>query len=128
MKRSGLATRSAMIALLLVTQGCADSTYRIGGYLWTPDPSSPTCEKVVWRQVEPPRVPGLCMDLEGRVPSDKTSCALGCVVISQFSEDEARRRMIYGESLYEHEARHVLERLVHPRTASTTDAMRTARM
>jgi len=128
MKSLRLATGGALAALLLVTQGCANPTYRIAGYLWTPDPSSPTCKTVVWRQVEPPRVPGLCMDQEGHVPSEKASCALGCVVISPLSEDAARHRMIYGESLYEHEARHVLERLVHPRVDPKTGATWTARM
>jgi hypothetical protein len=54
------------------------------------------------------------MDLQGRAASEGTSCALGCVVVSRYSENEARHHMIYGESLYDHEARHVLEGLVHP--------------
>jgi hypothetical protein len=126
---TGLVARSSVIAATcFLLSGCAGATLGIAGYLWEPDPTSPECGKVIWRQVDRARIPGLCMDSAGREAREGTSCALGCVVVSQYSEAEARRRMLFGESLYDHEARHVLEGLVHPQALTAGGQSRIARL
>ena len=124
--RHRLVCRALYAAATCALAGCVDSTLRIGGYLWEKNPSAPVCETVIWRQVDRSRIPGLCMDsVQGAAP-EGASCALSCVVVSPYSESEARRRMIFGDSLYDHEARHVLEGLAHPRAIRARAATQVA--
>jgi hypothetical protein len=68
---------------------------------------------VTWKKVERDRIPGLCSDAQ-RAVEGIAACVLGCLVISKYSEQEAKHVYVYGESLFSHEMRHVKERKVHP--------------
>jgi hypothetical protein len=106
--------RRRLVLLALVLPAAAACTYqRIGGYLWEFDARMPVCDSVTWHQVAPNQIPGLCSS-RGRAASWGSSCAVGCVVISQYSESEAKHRDLWGDTLYDHESRHVLERKAHP--------------
>jgi hypothetical protein len=85
------------LALALLLSGCAS----FDRYQWEADPSSAKCADVAWHQVDASRIPGLCSD--GRTAVHADACVMGCVVVSRFSEDEAKRVLCDGMSLYEHE-------------------------
>lgn len=90
----------------------------IAGYLWTPDPEMPICDHVEWVQVSWEGARESCGYLACASKlwnEDRGAWGYnGCRVFSGFSEQEARRMIQNGESLYDHEARHILQRLVHP--------------
>lgn len=84
-------------------------------YAWEPDESAPYCEQPLWKQVKREAIPGWC-SVRGVAASPDTSCAVGCVVFSEYSEEQAKRIQIDGMTLYQHEAdMHVRRRLKHPR-------------
>ena len=119
MKASRLAPgtlRRALLASLVVAcaanVACSTVEYR-DGYYWQKDPSAPACREVTWKQVQPERIPGLC-GTQATSAGQWYSCSLGCVVVSPFSEEQAKHVPVFRETLYDHEARHVLEGLVHP--------------
>jgi hypothetical protein len=91
----------------------ASTAERIAGYLWELDEEAPYCQRVIWRQVSADRLPGLCSG-KGKAAEGLAACAMNCLVLSKYSEEEAKRIDSYGESLYDHEARHVLKRRRHP--------------
>jgi hypothetical protein len=93
--------------------GVSCTSEHIGGYLWQYDAAQPVCKDATWHQVAPNQIPGFCSS-RGRAASYGTSCALGCVVISQYSEAQAKHIDLWGDTLYDHERRHVLDRKVHP--------------
>jgi hypothetical protein len=116
------------LALLLLAAGCTaygvgDEKY-VGGYWWVADPQAPYCARVEWKQVARERIPGLC-NASARAARHGLSCAIGCLVLSPYSEREARRVALPdGDTLYRHEARHVLRGWVHPARAGAEEASR----
>jgi hypothetical protein len=111
---SPTARRRLLLSSAVLFCGLNACTYeRIGGYLWEFDASMPVCKEVTWHQVAPNRIPGLCGN-EARAAAYGTSCAIGCVVVSQYSEAQAKHIDLWGDTLYAHERRHALERKVHP--------------
>ncbi len=95
---------SLVLAALYLLAGCMSLTAHYeGGSWWEPD--GPFCRKTVWQQVSADRAPGLC-SANGTAATERTSCALGCVVISPYSEDEARQIDMGGMSLWAHEMKH----------------------
>ncbi len=106
------------LPLLLLLAGCTvlglpDEEY-IGGYWWVKDPQAAQCGDVQWKQVARERIPGLCGD-GATAARENVSCAIGCLVVSPFTEAQARSiTLADGDTLYRHESRHVLEGLVHP--------------
>jgi hypothetical protein len=105
--------RRILVSIPVLMLGVSCGYQRIGGYLWEFDANRPVCERVTWHQVPRSSIPGLC-SARGRAASPDTSCAIGCVVVSQYSERDAHQIRLWDDTLYAHEARHVLERLVHP--------------
>lgn len=99
------------VSLVAVLSGCAGEP--IHGYLWAFDPTLPVCTTVLWRQIRPEQAPGLCME-RGHAATRATSCAVGCMVLSPYSEQQAKQLDSWGESVYDHEMRHALQRMVHP--------------
>lgn len=87
----------------------------IEGVAWVHDPTMPKCEKVEWVQVSWDENRKLC---------GASACAgilkeRPCAVVSGYSEEEARSIPVdtwnmKSESIYAHEARHILEQLKHP--------------
>ena len=107
-----------MIAAALLAAGCAgmpgEQPIRvIAGFEWEHDPERPRCERVEWVKVPWDRMQGVearaALYFDGRVE-------VGCQVFSGYSEADARALRIPGttETIYDHEARHVMERLRHP--------------
>ncbi len=89
--------------------GCASFDH----YQWHADPTMPVCAEVRWVQVEASRTKGLCADQTGQAPA-MTSCVLGCVIVSPYSESEAKVLMVQdGLTLYKHERKHTDERMQH---------------
>lgn len=104
--------------MLLALAGCTAYALRgehyAGGYWWVADPHAPRCERVEWKQVASERIPGLC-NATATAAREGLSCAIGCLVVSPFPEDEANRIALpQGDTLYRHEARHVLRGWIHP--------------
>lgn len=108
--------RALVVAALVAATLAKAEVVEIEGYEWEHRPDLlPSCERVVWVQRSWDEVRAVCGayacagPLSGGMPA--------CHVVSGYSEAEARHvklRLSGGESLYEHEARHVLERFVHP--------------
>lgn len=78
----------------------------IDGLEWVPDPARQQCQTMIWKQAPWTEVRNVCGGL---------ACApgTGCEVISGYSEAEAKKMKNSwlrsdGESLYEHELRHIL--------------------
>lgn len=109
LRRSLLA--SLVIAAGSQLPGCMGEP--IHGYLWAFDPSQPVCKTLLWKQIRPDQAPGFCSN-NGYAAPQFTSCAINCMVLSPYSEAEARSIDVWGETLYAHESRHVLQRMVHP--------------
>lgn len=104
----------AVLAAALATSCAMTRVERVGGYLWVADPGAPHCDGVVWKQVQRDRIPGLCGDAAHAAP-EGASCAAGCLVLSPYSERQAKALVLAGgDTLYRHERRHVLEGLIHP--------------
>lgn len=115
--KTRIALAAAVAAALL--SSCAsmpgvEPTQHIAGYEWEPNPDQPICEKVEWVQVKWEEIRESCgseacagLFLNGRM-------VYGCKVYSGYSEAWARGRVVNGESMYDHEARHILKRLRHP--------------
>ena len=100
------------IILALLLCGCAGQ--QIHGYQWVADPSLPHCERMAWAQVDQGAMRGLC-SYNGIAPDPRViACAQGCMVFSPLSAAEAKQYDEWGESLYQHEERHVLGRMSHP--------------
>ena len=113
MKDISLLKRRALLASLVLAAGCTVLNTE-HGYAWEADPTAPDCPQYVWKQVAAERVPGLCGDTT-RAASVNTSCALGCIVISRFSEEQARHIDLWGQSLRDHEVEyHNRKKLRHP--------------
>jgi hypothetical protein len=96
--------RRALLLSLVLATACASFDYQ-----WVFDPFMPECEEVTWKQVPKSSLKGLCSD--GTTAADKAdACALGCVVVSRFSESEAKRvRERGGKTLYAHEVHDHIE-------------------
>jgi hypothetical protein len=112
--------RRSLLVSLVVLAGLAgtasewpDAAEFIAGYFWEADPQAPVCEQVTWKKVERDRIPGLCSDARNAAEG-VAACVMECLVISAYSEQEAKHVYVYGESLFSHEMRHVKERKVHP--------------
>jgi hypothetical protein len=74
----------------------------------------PDCPKVTWVQVARDATPGLCIGRDGAA-APGTSCVLGCVVVSPYSEQQAKALDVWGISLYAHEVDwHIRRKLRHP--------------
>jgi hypothetical protein len=100
----------AGVATLLMS-GCAG--FSAGGYRWVE--GGRKCEQVTWKQVYEGREQNLCMGQDYRPASAGTSCAIGCLVISPFSEEQAKRIDLWGMSLWTHEVEmHAKRGLLHP--------------
>ncbi len=101
--RSTAARRTApwLLFVLVAATGCAAVDDR--PFLWVPDTTARLCVHPVWRQVSRDRIPGLCGDTHHASSQDAT-CVLDCVIVSPYSEEEARRLTVRdGRTLYEHE-------------------------
>jgi hypothetical protein len=96
--------RRAFLLSLVLATACASFDYQ-----WVFDPLMPECEAVRWVKVEKTALKGLCSD--GSTGADKAdACVLGCVVVSRFSESEAKRvRERGGRTLYAHEVHDHIE-------------------
>jgi hypothetical protein len=105
-----LPRRALGLGLLALCSGCA--VQAAPRYHWVADENAPHCTAVVWKRVAVERIPGLCYG-HGHAATPDTTCAMGCVVVSPYTEKEAKRLDVDGESLYRHEARHVLGRMKH---------------
>jgi len=115
-RQAGSATLRRLLLASLVLASCAQvPVAEIGGYQWVADPNAPHCESVRWIQVSKERIPGLCMGRDGRRASEQTSCSIGCLVFSPYSEAEALQiKLGIDDNLLSHEFRHSLLGLVHP--------------
>ncbi len=111
------AANGFVLAALAMCSGCATvgraGHEYIGGYQWVPDPTAPVCEQVIWKQVPKEHTPGLCSDLR-RFAAEGTSCALGCIIVSPYSAEQARTIDLWGDTLFDHEMRHATGRMRHP--------------
>lgn len=91
-------------SLVLLTASWLPGCGTFGAYQWLPS-QYPKCDSITWKQVTPDRLPGLCGDgKDSHSAGPRTSCVLGCLVVSPFSEDEAKH--IYtadGNSIWNHE-------------------------
>lgn len=120
MKATTVVSALAALIILFAATRCAKAEpVEIAGQMWEPWPEAPVCERVVWVKKEWAEIRFACGAFACAGPS---SAIPACHVFSGYSEEEARSVMAYGESLYQHEARHILERLRHPATkqASTS--------
>jgi hypothetical protein len=119
MNRPTLLRRSLLAALLIWAVSASEwpvadqLTWRIAGYLWQFDEGLPACERMTWVQKPQEYMEGLCGS------ANVLACAVGCVTFSAYSEREARRYHLNGETLYLHERRHVMERMSHPESMTT---------
>lgn len=106
---------AAMLALLLLAflpRLARAAPVEIASQLWELRPDvMPECERVVWVRKEWAELRSVCGALACSGPS---AVIPACTVFSGYSESEARAVRVYGESLYAHEARHILERMLHP--------------
>jgi hypothetical protein len=90
--------RRAFLLSLVLATACASFDYQ-----WVFDPLMPECETVTWKQVPKSSMKGLC-------DGEADACVLGCLVVSRFSEDEAKRiRERGGKTLYAHEVHDHIE-------------------
>jgi hypothetical protein len=102
-----------LLALLLLAGCYGPGVHFISGAWWEFDPTMPVCTRVDWLVESRARLDLVC----GR---GYDACALleVCAVVSVYSEGEAMGVWtggMLGESLYDHERRHVLERMRHPK-------------
>jgi hypothetical protein len=102
----------AAFAALSLAAGCAavglpGDVKLIHGYAWRFDSTMPVCASLTWEH-------GSFEEMRSRCGN--AACAVGCKVLSPYTEEQARSMMAYGESLYNHEARHVFGRMRHPPT------------
>jgi hypothetical protein len=91
------------LALALLLSACATSP----PYAWRFDEKRTICPAVTWVQVTRDRIPGLCSH-NGEAAAPDVSCNVGCVVISAYTADEAKRLPSWEEGVthYDHEMRH----------------------
>lgn len=113
-----LLRRAFLVTLVLGTAylcfGCAG--FPAGGYRWV-ESDRPKCTgQVTWKQVYGGRERGLCAGKDFDQARAGTSCVIGaCLVISPYSEEQAKRIDLWGMSLWEHEVEmHARRGLVHP--------------
>lgn len=98
---------AALLAVLLFALvGCGTPGH--SAHAWVLDPNRPKCATMTWRKVS----------FEEMVRrTGKTTiqaAAWGCDVLSVYSEEQAKQVNDDGESLWDHEARHVFEQMEHP--------------
>ena len=101
-----------LLALMFFLAGCAGES--IHGYQWVHDESLPHCDNMAWVQVSQEAMEGLCSSNGQGADPRVIACASRCVVFSPLGKDEAKHYDEFGESLYDHEARHVIGRMSHP--------------
>jgi hypothetical protein len=83
------------------------------GHVWIDAPYLPDCTEVKWLEVAPDLLNDICgKHVYACYPYYYS--AYQCTAVSDFSENEAKALRLCGESLYDHEARHILEKKVHP--------------
>ena len=99
-----------LATVLICLYGCAGE--EIHGYRWVKDDRMPRCEVMVWHTIPVEQLSTLQQSCPRT--ASPIACAVGCVVFSYYSESQARLVDQWGESLYDHEARHVLQRMKHP--------------
>jgi hypothetical protein len=83
-------------------------------YQWEIDPTAVRCDRVIWRQVERARIPGLCGNGAHKA-TETASCEMACMVISPYTEKEAHSIYLAdGDSLWTHEVvKHGMKGLRH---------------
>lgn len=91
----------------------SEQTFFVYGHWWKyfpPEEGDPDCQKVFW-QVKPPEILA-----EGCGSDRAIACRFWntCEVWSTMDEETAKKYMICGQSVYSHEAWHVLYNLFHP--------------
>lgn len=85
-----------------INVACSSAPY----YHWKLDANAVPCKQYVWERVPKALIPGLCMK-DGLAATEKTSCALGCLIVSPFSEIEAEWLFDHdGMPLRDHEVKH----------------------
>lgn len=81
-------------------------------YHWRFDASMPICAEAYWKQMPRKDVIDLC---DRAREYTHPACAIGCVIVSTYSEAEAAWIDAGDdESIRIHERKHVLRRLRHP--------------
>ena len=109
--------RLPLLIVATVITACASNEFYQGGYWWVVDPQAKHCaaSEIVWKKVEAARTPGLCAGKDGVAAHANTSCALGCLIVSPYSKEQAMNiKLGRDDNLYAHEVRHAKDGLVHP--------------
>lgn len=84
-------------------------------YEWVPDATRPVCKEAHWVQITWEEAQTRCGHVACAEPGT-------CTVVSQYSAEEARHKCSRElvpmnecqETIYDHEAKHILQRLKHP--------------
>jgi hypothetical protein len=115
----------------LAASGCATQEKRIGGYYWVPDPDAPHCQphQIQWIHKPFNTVQSVCRGVNQHKAGFVHACSIAthdkmhnsttCAIFSHHSEDDAKKFKLSpqddGDTLWDHERRHLLDRLKHPR-------------
>lgn len=90
--------------IIVVCIGLLSACAHFDRYQWATSDKFPVCKEVpIWKQV--PNIRGLC-STQGKA-SHHAACVLGeCLIVSIYSEQEARLLPLDGMTLYTHEIKH----------------------